>query len=315
MIKKINNKWRAIIVSIIVTAIVTAVIGSLGIWLLGAYGWTVFVLAPLLLGFLPPYILGKTQKLTKKQSFGISFAAYGVVTLGLLILAIEGLICIAMAFPITSILTLIGSYLGYKIRMKNWLSKGSVNLLIILSLFSSMSFDYIYEADQLLAVRTKVVVNSPIDKVWEHVVTFDQIPEPKDWIFKTGIAYPTDATIDGYGVGAIRYCNFSTGSFVEPITTWDEPNLLQFDVLEQPIPMNEMNPFWDVHPPHLEGYFISKKGQFKLTILNENQTELEGTTWYKIGIHPQQYWRKWSDAIIHRIHKRVLIHIKQLAEK
>ena len=29
---------------------------------------------------------------------------------------------------------------------------------------------------------------------------------------------------------------------------------------------------------------------------------------------PAFYWRLWSDAIIHRIHLRVLNHIKELAE-
>lgn len=30
---------------------------------------------------------------------------------------------------------------------------------------------------------------------------------------------------------------------------------------------------------------------------------------------PAEYWQLWSDAIIHRIHLRVLTHIKRLAEE
>jgi hypothetical protein len=30
---------------------------------------------------------------------------------------------------------------------------------------------------------------------------------------------------------------------------------------------------------------------------------------------PAGYWRLWSDAIIHRIHVRVLTHVKHLAER
>jgi hypothetical protein len=29
---------------------------------------------------------------------------------------------------------------------------------------------------------------------------------------------------------------------------------------------------------------------------------------------PAGYWRRWSDAVVHRIHLRVLRHIKRLAE-
>ena len=78
--------------------------------------------------------------------------------------------------------------------------------------------------------------------------------------------------------------------------------------------MNELNPFWEVHPPHLDGYFKSYKGQFKLTKLEKNKTELEGTTWYQVDITPEFYWQFWSDFIIHRIHKRVLNHIKNESE-
>tara|TARA_B110000114_G_C15053321_1_gene382194 strand:- start:910 stop:1575 length:666 start_codon:yes stop_codon:yes gene_type:complete len=220
-----------------------------------------------------------------------------------------------MAFPILGLLVWLGSYLGYKSNTGKWMNPTNTTIGILLICISSMSFDYINEPENLIPVRTKIIVNTPIETAWKNVVTFNKIDEPVDWIFKTGISYPTDATIQGTGVGAIRYCNFTTGSFIEPITTWNEPNLLQFDVKEQPIPMNELNPFWDIHPQHLDGYFKSYKGQFKLTKISENKTEIEGTTWYKVDITPEIYWKTWSDFIIHRIHKRVLNHIKIESEK
>ena len=42
------------------------------------------------------------------------------------------------------------------------------------------------------------------------------------------------ARIEGEGVGAIRYCSFSTGDFVEPITAWEKPHRLAFDVVKNP---------------------------------------------------------------------------------
>src|SRR5205814_2217938 len=44
------------------------------------------------------------------------------------------------------------------------------------------------------------------------------------------------------------------------------------------------------------------------------RTRLTGTTWYRHEISPSWYWRPWSDAIIHRIHARVLAHVKALSE-
>ena len=115
-------------------------------------------------------------------------------------------------------------------------------------------------------------------------------------------------------MGAIRKCNFSTGTFVEPITTWDENHLLAFDVISQPPPMKELSPYKDINPPHLDNYLVSKKGQFLLSKLPDGKIRLEGTTWYYNKMWPEPYWRVWSDHIIHQIHLRVLNHIKSISE-
>lgn len=296
------------------TVLIAFTIGFISIEFFDEYGWTVFVLTPVIIGFLPPFIIGRKSKLTLKSSYKFSFLTLGIVTLCLLFFAIEGLICIAMASPFAAILVWLGSYLGYLTTKSNKLNNKNTLSILILTSVGFMSFDTVNNPKDLIPVKTKIIIEAPIQAVWENVVTFNKIEAPSDWIFKTGVAYPTDATIKGHGVGAIRYCNFTTGSFVEPITTWDEPNLLQFDVIKQPAPMDEFNPFWDIHPKHLDGYFKSYKGQFKLKKLAENKTELEGTTWYKVDITPEFYWSAWSDFIIHRIHLRVLNHIKEESE-
>jgi len=296
--------------SILITLIVSEILGYIEIGIFKEYGWTVFIIIPFIIGFLPPFIYGRQAEIKKKESYKLSFQTLGIALVLLLLFAIEGIICIAMTLPLTGLLVWIGSYLGYKVNSGKWINTTNTTIGLFLICVSTMSFDYINKSENLIPVKTIIIVNAPIDQVWKNVVTFNKIDEPTDWIFKTGISYPTNATIEGTGVGAIRYCNFSTGSFVEPITIWNEPSLLQFDVKEQPIPMNEFNPFWDIHPPHLDGYFKSYKGQFKLTKINDNKTELEGTTWYKVDITPEIYWKTWSDFIIHRIHERVLNHIK-----
>ena len=305
---------KTYLLSILATLLLVQFLGFISINYLGDYGWSVFLFIPFLLGFLPPYISGKKIEITKSTAYKLSFIALGLASFALLVFAIEGLICLLMASPLLILAVWLGSYLGYKSSNSNFMDPTNTTIVLVALSLGFMSFDYFNKPKDLIPVKTKIIVNASIEKVWTNVVTFDKIDEPTDWIFKTGIAYPTDATIVGQGVGAVRYCNFTTGSFIEPITTWNEPNLLQFDVREQPVPMNELNPFWEVHPPHLDGYFKSYKGQFKLTKISENQTELEGTTWYKVDIYPEIYWKGWSDFIVHRIHERVLNHIKLESE-
>jgi hypothetical protein len=94
------------------------------------------------------------------------------------------------------------------------------------------------------------------------VVSFSKLPEPTEWIFSIGIAYPIGATIEGRGVGALRHCEFSTGAFVEPIDAWDEPRRLAFSVRSQPAPMEEWTPYAAVRPPHLDSYLRAERGEF-----------------------------------------------------
>lgn len=306
-----KNTW---ICSVMIAMIVGYAIGFLSIYAFEEYGWTVFTLVPFLLGFIPSWIYGSTKEISRRGSVKIGFATLGIFCASTLLFAIEGIICIIMASPIMAVSTLIGSLLGHRlVQHKKANSKQLFSFMLLPIIF--ISIDSAISTKAYLEVKTAIEINAPIDKVWDHIVSFGQIEEPEEWVFKTGIAYPINAEIIGKGVGATRYCNFTTGSFVEPITAWEEPDLLQFDVLDQPTPMRELNPFWDVHPPHLSGYFQSKKGQFKLTTLENGKVKVEGTTWYHIHIHPVAYWDIWSKFILHTIHFRVLKHIKRESEK
>ena len=155
----------------------------------------------------------------------------------------------------------------------------------------------------------------PISGYDIHAISFPKLPESRDWVFQTGLAYPTEARIEGSGPGSVRYCQFSTGAFVEPITVWDEPHLLRFRVIRNPAPLQEWSPWGEIRPKHLHGYLISEQGQFQLTPLAGGRTLLTGTTWYRHSLWPAQYWRLWSDVVIHRIHLRVLNHVRALAEQ
>ena len=78
--------------------------------------------------------------------------------------------------------------------------------------------------------------------------------------------------------------------------------------------MIELSPY-KIRPRHMDHYFASTKGEFRLVPLPGGRTRLEGTTWYRLRFMPQGYWQMWSDFIVHRIHMRVLNHIKNLAEQ
>jgi len=303
-----KRKWTAVGLTVAISGLLTL----WGIYGIGQYGIALFILTPLFIGAGSTILYGLKKEITKREAWLIGLLTLGIFTAGLLVFAIEGVICIAMAAPFGLLLTCVGSLIGYAIINKTP-NNAPTAMLILIGIIPTMGFIEKDSKPTLTSVVTSIEINADPKTVWKNVVEFPQLDEPTELIFKTGIAYPINAKIEGTGVGAVRHCNFTTGSFVEPITVWDEPRLLKFDVVEQPAPMKELS-FWDIDAPHLHDYFVSKQGQFKLTVLPNGKTLLEGTTWYYHNIKPTFYWQLWSDHIIHKIHDRVLTHIKKNAE-
>jgi hypothetical protein len=164
-------------------------------------------------------------------------------------------------------------------------------------------------------VVSEVTIAAPPEVVWQNVIGFSELPPPDEFLFAFGIAYPVRAVIRGEGVGAVRHCVFSTGPFVEPVTVWEPPHRLAFDVTAQPQGMRESSPYNHVYAPHLDGYPQSERGEFRLIRTPGGHTRLIGTTWYRLELFPQMYWTPMSDAAIHAIHVRVLAHIRALSER
>jgi len=278
------------------------------------YAWGLFILLPIFLGMSSSFLYGYKNTANRASLSTISQTTLLIFCLGLVLFAWEGIICLIMAFPIGMIFTWIGHWIGYRILQTRAGKSPATLIFLFLAVPSLMAFENAKQDEsELRSVTTSIVINAPPEEVWKNVIAFPQLDEPTEFVFKTGIAYPINATINGGGVGAIRHCNFSTGSFVEPITVWDEPHLLKFSVDEQPATMKEIS-FYDIQPNHLHGYWVSKEGQFKLTRLANGATLLEGTTWYINKIRPAFYWTIWSDYIVHKIHQRVLSHIKTQTE-
>jgi hypothetical protein len=287
---------------------VAILIVSAGLLHKGVYGLTLFVLIPVLIGAVAP---AWANSKTAWRAAGVGLLANLVASLSLLVLGAEGLICVVMAWPLVLPLGALGGALSYWAQHRSLQTQAGAMLLILP--IGSLGWDF-NARPPVFEVRSSIEIDAPPAQVWKHVVTFSELPEPQEWFFQAGLAYPKRARIEGAGPGAIRYCEFSTGPFVEPIEVWDEPQLLRFRVTENPAPMHEWSPYAQVLPKHLHGYLVSKQGQFRLTPLSNNRTLLEGNTWYQHGLWPAQYWRWWSDAIIHRIHMRVLSHIRALSE-
>jgi hypothetical protein len=286
---------------------------GLSIYVLGGYGVALFFGTPFLIGLMSAYLYNRNHPRDFASTFLVSTMSIVLSGSALLLFALEGVICILMASPIALVGAALGALVGRTIALSAsppaW---QAVMPLIILPLLTGA--ETIIAPKPLFEVVSSIEIDAPPERVWPQVIGFSELPKPERWFFRAGIAYPQRARLEGRGVGAMRYCEFSTGPFVEPITAWEAPHRLAFDVTAQPPSMHEWSPYRNIHPPHLDGAIRSRRGEFRLIAMPGQRTRLEGRTWYELEMYPQAYWTLWSDALIHGIHQRVFRHIKELSE-
>jgi hypothetical protein len=284
------------------------------VYVLGLYGWSLFFLTPFVMGAVTAafYNLATPRRMLDTMLL----TALATVLAGSIILlfALEGLLCLAMAFPIALALSLLGAILGRAIVLSTRRRPREAAFLVAALPLAAAS-EAKLAVPPVHDVTTSIEIAAPPEAVWPNVIGFSDLPDPPAWEYRLGIAYPMRARIEGEGVGAVRRCEFSTGPFVEPITAWEPPRRLAFDVVQQPPSMKEWSPYAHVNAPHVEGYMRSTGGEFRLVPLPGGRTRLEGTTHYTLAIYPDLYWRPFAEALLHGIHGRVLRHIKRLSEK
>ena len=308
------SKLGSAIASILISVALVLPLGFFDVRLLQDYGLALFIGLPFVLGAVSAYLYNHHRARTWGQSLGIAMLTMTITLLAIFLFAMEGLVCLIMAAPIVYPIALAGAAIGHALGQRTPGGATAMTLLV-LTAPGLMAFESAHPSKEpLFTVVTSVEVHAAPQAVWNELVAFSRMAEPDELLFRAGISYPVEARIEGTGVGACRYCWFNTGPFVEPITVWDEPHLLAFDVAADPPPMTELSIYAQIDAPHVDGFFHSRNGQFKLTELADGSTLLEGTTWYTHDIWPAWYWRLWSDAILHRIHGRVLDHIKTEAE-
>ncbi len=288
---------------------------ALSVYGLRTYGAALFFATPFAMGVVTTIIGNRGPMRGLGATVGLG--AFTVVATGaaILLFALEGVVCLFMATPIALAVSAVGSAIAWSIlRQTRHGAAAQVLGVFLVGLPGLAGLEARVNAPMLREVVSVREINAPPETVWRYVVGFGELPPPPEWFFRLGIAYPMRARIHGEGVGAVRHCEFSTGPFVEPITRWEPPHRLSFDVSSQPPSMTELSPYRHVNAPHLEGYMVSRRGEFRLIPLPGGRTRLEGSTWYTMAIFPEPYWVVPAELLLHAIHGRVLAHVGNLAE-
>lgn len=280
------------------------------------YGWSLFVGIPICLGFVSTILYCRNRPATLWDCLKQVTLISSPIALLFLLLGLEGLICILMVTPLALGLLWIGATLAFLVQYFHYL-KRSQGALLVLSLLASplmMGFEDIHPAPPARdKVETSVEIQAAPDTVWQVLTSFPDLPAPEAAYFKLGIAYPKSARITHPGVGGKITWTFTTGEVLERVTTWQPGKLLAYEILSEPEMMRELSPY-DLHPPHLKGYFQSDRGYFRLEALPGGKTRLIGHTAYSGRMWPAFYWMPQASWLHGKMQKLVLENIRQRAE-
>ncbi|MFT5411723.1 MAG: hypothetical protein ACI9NC_004459, partial [Verrucomicrobiales bacterium] len=208
-----GNQFR-LLAAVLLPALVGLGLGVFAIRVAEIYGLTLFLMLPVIVSFLSAFMWKLGQPVSYGKCYWVSVLSLLALGVMIVLIALDGLICLLMALPLAMVLATFGTLLGFWAALRLGRGKGSGLSVFLVALFPMLvSFERSVESEfpPQREVTTTIEIDAPIEEVWRHVVTFTDIDAPPEGIFRLGIAYPIRARIEGKGVGAVRYCEFSTG--------------------------------------------------------------------------------------------------------
>jgi len=279
---------------------------------MGAYGWGLFVMTPFLVGVTTGFIVNRRQKRGYFETFAAVAGAGMLGTLALLMLALEGFMCIILIAPLAALLAAVGGFFGRWAAMPFQSQSPLYGVAVLPLLFV---LDAAMPPEVPITTRADIVIAAPTSAVWESLTVDRQVAAAPGLVGLAGLAYPVASRISGNGVGAHRHGTFSTGTADERITIWEPGRALAFRVVRQPPAMEEMSPYRKLHTPHLIGYFDTDALRYDLIPLGNSQTRVVVHANHILRIDPVFYWEPIARWAIGQNIERVLEDVRRDSEQ
>lgn len=309
-----GSVWPTAIEGMIAGMGLTLACVAIGALFFGTYGYGMFVVSPFVVGATAGYLANRNGDIGTLRTEQVAAAATALGGIALVVAALEGIVCIVMAAPLVLAFALMGGMFGRDVAVSSRRSARQTFLSVALLPLVFAVENLTSETASFDTTET-ILINAPAPVVWNAIIRMDVLDEPLALPFQLGIAYPRGGKIEGEGVGATRLGEFSTGTAVERITEWVPGRKLAFTVVQDVPAMRELSPYFEVHAPHVRGYFTTSSTSFELSPQTDGRTEILEHTSHALRLDPVFYWLPFACWIVHANNTRVIAHIRNQSER
>lgn len=289
------------------TGVVTAVAFGVGCFFLvynseGFMGWTLFLLVPVVTGFVTALVAERWNVLIASLIIGLLFC-----TAILLLTGFEGFVCVLMSAPLIAAGLALGGFLGWAVRFhiieRSRSSKTLTLFLLLVAPMFLMGANRTEESARGLREQTvsdTLVVSSSPEVVWNELKSMGSITASKTFLMKIGLPVPVSCQTEGEGVGGKRTCYFEHGSIEERITEWNFPRSMKFEIVAFDVPGRPWLSFKNA------SYDIERVGH--QTVITRNTTIFS-------RLSPAWYWRRLEAVGVHTEHEYLFEGLKHTLER
>ena len=270
-------------------------IGGFGI------GWAATLATPVCIGI----ILGYRCRVRILAYVLLVLTALTGILVALFSLQITGLVCSLVAFCVTFGPMLAGAFLGkllrWRLKESNFSQRSYLPLLFLL--FFPISLALGEKLAGFEPVRTNVqtsrVLQVPMDRAWQSIRYFEQLPDERPLLFRFGALRPMGTHGSLTKTGDIQVCEYRHGWVTKKLRTKEYGRQIVFDVIEQEI--------------GFERSVRLLSGSFRLETVDATTTRLTLRTDYEALLRPRVCWAPFENYILRTLHEYILDGIEREA--
>jgi uncharacterized protein YndB with AHSA1/START domain len=275
-------------------------------------------LVPLALGLLVVWY-GESVRSWWRRVFqpwlaGLAFMAAAIV------FHLEGFICVILWLPLVWLMSSLGGVLAGVLRDAR-ASDGSKRLcvaVVALLPFVAGPLESLREREtEIRTAHTSIEIAASPAQVWRQIRSVPRITEAEhgpSWSHRLGFPRPTEAMLEGTGVGSIRNARFEGDVlFVEKVTEWEENKRLSFSIAADT--KNIPPTTFDEHVTIGGPYFDVLHGTYWIEALGPDRVRLHLSSDQRLSTGFNFYSQWWTVWLMNDLQSYILRIIKARAER